>query len=528
MSNSDRPTSDPTLGEVLLAFYECLTEPSQLDALMEVLTSWLDDEEGELVSPKLDHHADQAFRLLGEIGVSDQDADEVPDALDVARFATPADVAAAFDGQLQPDDQARLEAWLEGEPERGSLLLRVIEDQTVELVIVSRDLSGEGFLSKRSGDAFEGVISKFLAESFELTHAEFALLKELLLGGTLREIADRVGKSWETVRSQVKSLTNKLGVSSQSDILRMLNQAAALVPRKPNETSAAGGGLRKVRRPDGRTLCYEVDGPKSERVLVYVHGMTQGRHWPEKARALAVSRGWQVIRISRAGRGPSSVNFKEDSALLQDHVDDVMAVLDQESIGSFSIFGAADGFAVGYSIALQHPERVNMIVGIEAVPPIVSREVTSGFIGKMKTFGLACLYAPKTIKFMFGIAMRQLERMEDRHAGVHPLLGVEMRKVEDADGLRADDLNFADLMIHKAEGMWRDASFSCVDWAFAPPNSNLRPRAALIHCRDSLIKPSGPFDAFAQRIGAPVYRLDSYLPYISAALPTVLDALEPI
>jgi pimeloyl-ACP methyl ester carboxylesterase len=309
----------------------------------------------------------------------------------------------------------------------------------------------------------------------------------------------------------------------------MANQVAPLMPLQqsmitPPDSSKVG----KIRRPDGRTVAYEIDGPRSEKTLVYLHGMTQGRHWPEKARRLAKSRGWQVVRISRAGRGQSSVNIKENKELLQDHVDDVMAILDREEIRTFSIFGAADGFAVGYPIALQHPERVKMIIGLEVVPPILSRKVISGFSGKMKTFGLACLYAPKSVKFMLGLAMRQLEQMEDRYSGVHPLLGVELGKFEDADGIQADDRNFQDLIVHKADGMWRDASYSAFDWAFAAENSNLRPRAALIHCDNSLIKSQGHLDNFAQRIGAPIYRLESYFPYVSACLPLVLDTLDPI
>ena len=229
---------------------------------------------------------------------------------------------------------------------------------------------------------------------------------------------------------------------------------------------------------------------------------------------------------SRAGRGQSSVNAKENTALLQDHVDDIIAVMNQERIEKFSIYAAADGFAVGYPVALQYPERVQMIIGIEVVPPILSRKVIDGFSGKMKTFGLACLYAPKTVKFMLGLAMHRLARMKDRYAEVHPLIGVVMNEIEDEDGIRADDRNFQDLMVHKAEGMWRDASYSCHDWAFAPQHSNVRPKAALIHCENSMNK-LNHLDNFAQRIGAPVYTINSYLPYISSALPQVLQALEP-
>lgn len=520
--------STPELGTVLLSFYECLTDPGQLETLMEMLTSWLDNDDCDLVSPTLDHHADQAWRLLGEISETEYSAASLLSALETSRFEDAAAVEAAVSDQIRPEDLERLKDWLASDAPSGALLLRVTQEQSAELVILSQDPASGAYLSKRTGADFQALISKFVADSFELSHAEFLLLQELLLGGTLREIADRLGKSWETTRSQVKTLTNKLGVSSQADILRMANQAATLMPSSPSRTASAPRGARfgELDRPDGRKIVYEIDGPRSDKTLVFLHGMTQGRHWPDQARAFAQARGWQVVRISRAGRGASSLNPKENEALLQDHIDDVMAIMDHEDIDTFSAFAAADGFALGYAIALQFPERVQKIVGLEIIPPILSRQVIEGFVGKMKTFGLACLYAPKTVKFMFGLAVRRLERMEDRSTGMHPLLGVELRKFENADGLRADDLNFQDLIVHRAEGMWRDSSYSCVDWAYTPANSNLRPRAALIHCGNSMNKSPGHLDEFAQRIGAPIYRINSYFPYLITSLPLVLDALE--
>ena len=518
-----------SLSTVLLSFYECLTDVDQLDALMEMLTSWLDEEGGNVVSPKLEYHADRAWRLLGDISEPEYQSLYEHDQAEQTRFDTKADVQNMARDLVRDDDFVKVTEWLSSDANADALLLRAASETSAELVILSRGPNGDGFFAKRTGPEFQRFISKFVADSFELTHAEFTLVQEMLSGGTLREISERLGKSWETTRSQVKTLTNKLGVSTQADVLRLVNQAATLVPRPSAEVFCAGGATTgSVTRPDGRTMVYEVDGPRSDKVLVYLHGMTQGRHWPEKARDLAKRRGWQVIRISRAGRGKSSTNNKEGKPLLQDHVDDVIAIMDKEGIGTFSIFGSADGFAVGYALSLQHPDRVKMIVGLEVVPPIVSRKVISGFSGKMKTYGLACLYAPKTVKFILGFAMHKLEKMEDRYSGVHPLVGVELGKFEDADGIRTDDLNFQDIMAQNAEGMWRDASFACVDWAFAPEASNLRPRAALIHCGNSMIKSPGHLDEFAQHIGAPILRIESYLPYMSASLPHVLDALKPI
>ena len=447
--------------------------------------------------------------------------------MDDTALSTAADVLDEMEGMISPEDHLRMKAWLTDAPSTRSLLLRVRQNDVTELVVLSRDAATQTFVLRRTGPKFHDVLTKFVADSFALTHAEFQLVQELLCGGTLRDIAARQGKSWETTRSQVKSLANKLGVSSQTEILRMVNQAATLMP--PTDMvcdSAAPSMVKTLLRPGGRKIAYEVDGGPSDKTLVYLHGMVQGRHWPEKARKLAKNRGWRVVRISRAGRGPSTINPKEKDALLQDHVDDVMAILNHEQIDTFSIFAAADGFAVGYFLCLQYPERVQMIVGLEVIPPILSRHTLTGFSGKMKTYGLACLYAPKSIKFMMGIALRQLERMEDRHKDVHPLIGVSLAEYEDADGLRTEDKNYLDLIKHGADGLWRDASFSSVDWAFAAENSNLRPRTALIHCGNSMILSPGYFDEFAQRIGASVFRVESFFPYVSGVLPLVLDTLE--
>lgn len=519
--------ANPQTSLDLLCFYECLTDPRRLDTLMVMLTSWLEDTDADIVAPKIDYHADQACRLLGELSVSEHQPADQNDRFERARFECKSDVQAALKDQIGDEEFDRLGAWLDTEAPKKTLLLRLATAEFTELVMLSRDAKDGSYLFKHTGPKFQTVISQFIADSFDLTNAEISLVQELLAGGTLREIAARLGKSWETTRSQVKTLTNKLGVSSQSDVLRVVHQAANLMPADARaNTSAKDGNLKKLILPDGRTLVYEIDGPRTDKTLVYLHGLFQGLHWPYKASSYAKDRGWQVIRIGRAGHGVSSVNPQERSILLQDHVDDAIAVMNHEKIGTFSIFGAADGFAVGYAIAMQHPERVKMIVGLEVVPPILSRKDVSDFVGKMKTYGLACLYAPKAIRFVLGVALRSLERSEHRYSGVHPLMDVELGKIEDADGIRAHERNFRDLVDHNSEGMWRDSSFSTLDWAHAPQNTNIRPSAALIHCKDSLVKPAGFLGDFAHRIGAPIYRIDSYLPYISTPLPLVLDTLE--
>lgn len=61
-------------------------------------------------------------------------------------------------------------------------------------------------------------------KAFGLTAAELKLVRQLLMGVRLSACATEAGVSIETVRSQLKSAREKVGVRSQSDLIRFLAQ----------------------------------------------------------------------------------------------------------------------------------------------------------------------------------------------------------------------------------------------------------------------------------------------------------------
>lgn len=69
-----------------------------------------------------------------------------------------------------------------------------------------------------------GPAAEVLKRSFLLTPAELRLAEELLIGGTLPEIAARLRIAHETVRSQLRSLFHKTGTDRQIKLLRLLLQ----------------------------------------------------------------------------------------------------------------------------------------------------------------------------------------------------------------------------------------------------------------------------------------------------------------
>jgi DNA-binding CsgD family transcriptional regulator len=66
-----------------------------------------------------------------------------------------------------------------------------------------------------------------LRRDFGLTKAEAGLILEFGRGGTLSEIADRVGVSRSTVQTHLKSIFAKTGTSKQRDVVTLVTQHAA-------------------------------------------------------------------------------------------------------------------------------------------------------------------------------------------------------------------------------------------------------------------------------------------------------------
>ena len=75
-----------------------------------------------------------------------------------------------------------------------------------------------------------------LARIFSLTEAEKAVTKEVVNGNSLNVIAEERGKSVETVRTQLKSVFQKTGASSQVELVRLAVKASPPIESKqPNK-----------------------------------------------------------------------------------------------------------------------------------------------------------------------------------------------------------------------------------------------------------------------------------------------------
>lgn len=105
------------------------------------------------------------------------------------------------------------------------------------------------------------------------------------------------------------------------------------------------------------TMLYYEDHGKGE-VLVLLHGLTS-HHLMLKQEMEYFKSHFRVIAIDARGHGDSE---KPDSYTFEDHINDVILVLDELKIEQFSIIGMSMGTYTAQGIAIRAPKRVKKMI----------------------------------------------------------------------------------------------------------------------------------------------------------------------
>ncbi|WP_420862227.1 alpha/beta fold hydrolase [Algirhabdus cladophorae] len=207
----------------------------------------------------------------------------------------------------------------------------------------------------------------------EMTNAEFRLAGQLLEGLDLKQAALADGIGYETKRSQMKSLSGKLYLRGQAEVircltLRMMNGFAQLA--KPQSSAdidsyAAAYLPQHVRRltivaPDGRTVPVLEYGPVTGAPLVVLHPMFFPPIGPEEIKQ-AEALGLRLIWPLRPGFLHPDAPILKSGAHLAASTDGLVAVLDQLVGAAAPVLAFVSSGAVATRAASQRPELVKSI-----------------------------------------------------------------------------------------------------------------------------------------------------------------------
>ena len=332
--------------------------------------------------------------------------DRLPDEL--GAFSTASTRIAALLGENGRTDEGGVLGLMEFESEEGPDkalfgLSRVISDP---------DPSVAGLLTALA-PLWNPQSLAMLARHYGLTAAETDIVRLLVEGRSAGEIAAARDTSRLTVRTQVKSILQKTGIESQSDLVRRLGflqgmERAAMLSPVPGSPAPEGAGEeRRIRLEGGRTLAYRDLGPASGRPVLFIHGLIDSPTFTAGFRAQLAKRQIRLIGPERPSFGASDP-YRDRANALEEFSSALGAMLDHLGIGRIDVLGHMAGTLYAIAAARHLPGRINSILSVSGAVPMVGRWQFTTMSKGHRIAGLTARYAPSALPLLVNAGIRLL------------------------------------------------------------------------------------------------------------------------
>lgn len=254
-------------------------------------------------------------------------------------------------------------------------------------------------------------LNNTLQAAFQLSETEVEVVRALVECQSLRTIAERRGRSVETVRSQVRSIMSKTETHSQSELVRItlslmdvVGQTQTVSESLANPTLGSAARLdpvpfQTITRPDGRRLDYVVLGDPKGKPVLFMPGDYGLIRWPASGEAEARERGVQVIVPVRAGYGHSSEMRYKDK-VRDVSCADIAAILKDRGVKRCPIISICNDSYFAFIFAARYPEMCSALLAYGGALPYTKAEQFER-MDKWHRFILAnARYAPHLLPFM--------------------------------------------------------------------------------------------------------------------------------
>ncbi len=224
-----------------------------------------------------------------------------------------------------------------------------------------------------------GKLWSSIRESFGLTPAELRLARKLRDGRSLKEAADELEVSVNTVRNQLRAIFDKMGLKRQSDLIRALTQlssvASAIEIQTPAMIPLASGDAPPVvaiTLKDGRRLAYRDYGDPAGRAVLIFHEGLGSSLLPPGAQGVACEQNLRVICAERPGFGQSdpSPDYSFDTV-----ADDMVELCDQLGLQDIRIGAILSGAPSAIQTAIRLGARAAGVLLCSGRPPRPASEI---------------------------------------------------------------------------------------------------------------------------------------------------------
>lgn len=459
--------------QVVSAIYEAVLRPELYENVMEAweghLDSLLDDPEivnrldqrdaqgGLEIDPELQAHFERAHQILEQLGRKDPSVEMQHRISDAAGFV----LLVASDERVRAAGAAArtslgegfgLDALKEHLTPQGTQLLGelILAARKGELesppLILATDFRPR-YLIARLADTpgaecqvvIEGLdfqwtqgAERMLVASFGLSPAEVDIVRNLLNGSTLREIAASSGRSEHTVRNQAKSVLAKTGAPSQVDLIRLV---AFLIDKGTREKTARTGAValrnNVLNMKTGLKMQLFQCGDPEGRPVLYLHGMLDGMAPLYFLQDRFTAAGLRVFAPARPGYALSDPASDPAAALdaITAHADELIQTYD---LNSTLILGQMAGGVVGHIVCARLGNRIAGMVAVSSGGPVIRHRQIAKMAPRQRAMAYTARYAPSLLPFFVRAGVALVDNGEAGHlmdslyrTGSHERLVVE-------------------------------------------------------------------------------------------------------
>lgn len=436
---------------MISAIYESVIRPELYGAFMEAWGAHIQavmseqpqaaigtGQDGLELDPELEAHFARAYQILEQLGrqspapsLADQVETGAGFALLIGPHGQLRAISAAARARLGAD--APLEALRAGLNAGADDLLRqalsaaASGDTAAAPVVLSAGAAPRHLLARIGAgpDGEVGVVVEaleyrwsraaeaMLVASFGLSRAEVEIVRHLLAGLSLKQIAETTGRSEHTVRNQSKAVLAKTGAPGQVDLIRLvvflINQESRKAARRP-------GALALERRQiaaGGRAVQLYSAGDAGGRPVIFLHGMLDGPAVLEHLAPRLRARGLRVLMPARPGYGQTDPVARAPQAL--DAMTDILrALIATEDLRRPVLLGHMAGCLYAHVLAARLGDAVAGAVCASGVAPITRLAQLSRMAPRQRVVAYTARFAPALLPTILRAGIAQIDGRQVR------------------------------------------------------------------------------------------------------------------
>ena len=261
-----------------------------------------------------------------------------------------------------------------------------------------------------------GYLGPILQDLFDLTSSEIEIIRLLMMGEKVNEIAKSRSTSTTTVRTQLRSIFDKTSTKSQMECVRMVIGLALMHDSDDGDLVASriqanldpGHYPRENQRDlfilkSGRRIDYSVFGAKAgskcRGVVLFFHDQAFGDTWFKEAVLAASRAGIQIIAPLRPGFGRTTL-YEGDASDPVVFAQDIRELLDALKIDKATVMTLRSGLVHGLAAARLMPKRFVSITAANPILPVTCDADLEGTNGYNLLIPKTRLHFPKALRFL--------------------------------------------------------------------------------------------------------------------------------